>query len=116
MPVTKTGFVVRRVVRGCMKLCKGFKGSVGDKSKPFGKCVSKCISFAQTGTKRGLGRIPTERKPVPCSKACPRAKVTCLDKCFKRKLKVPTRRETMAEVRRAEKRLKKGRRRRKTRR
>jgi hypothetical protein len=106
MPVTKGGFVVRRVVRGCAKLCKGFKGRIGDKTKPFGRCFSKCISFAQTGTKRGLGRIPKDRKPTPCSKPCPKAKVSCLKRCFKRKLKVPKRRETMTDVRRAERRLK----------
>lgn len=106
MPVTKSGFVVRRVVRGCAKLCKGFKGRIGDRSTTFGRCFSDCISVAQTGTKRGLGRVPKSRNPVPCSKPCPTAKTACLRKCFKAKLKVPKRRETMAEVRQAEKRMK----------
>jgi hypothetical protein len=87
----------RRVFRGCMSMCKGFKGRIGDKSKPFGKCVSQCISYAQTGQKRGMGLIPKAKNVQPCSEDCPKPKRACLENCFRRKMKRPRTRERAGE-------------------
>ena len=86
MPVTKSGFVLRRAFKGCQKLCKGFKGR--KRGQPFSRCLSTCISVAQKGAKRGFTRIPKRGAKSVINK-CPKAGKACLKKALKARLRTP---------------------------